>query len=62
MQPLVDRHELAGAVMLVADNPTRRFITIFLVQYAGPPADRANFLAPFRKAAAERCAGKHGKL
>ena len=39
-------------------DPTRRFISIFLIQYAGPPADLKKFLAPFRGAAAELCAVK----
>ena len=39
-------------------DATRRFISIFLIQYGGPPADLKNFMAPFRAAAAELCAGK----
>jgi CubicO group peptidase (beta-lactamase class C family) len=37
-------------------DATRRFISIFLVQYAGPPADLKDFLAAFRAAAADLCA------
>ena len=43
-------------------DATRRFITIFLVQYAGPPADLNNFLTPFRNASAELSAGNNGKV
>ena len=39
-------------------DPTRRFISIFLIQYAGPSADLKNFLAPFRAVAAGLCAAK----
>jgi len=34
-------------------DATRRFISVFLIQYAGPPANLKNFLAAFRKVAAE---------
>lgn len=37
-------------------DATRRFISIFLIQYAGPPADLKSFLPAFRRAAAELCA------
>jgi hypothetical protein len=40
-------------------DPTRRFIAVFLVQYAGPPADLTNFLTPFRKTATELCDGNN---
>ena len=36
-------------------DPTHRFITIFLIQYGGPPSDLKNFFPAFRKAAAEMC-------
>lgn len=40
-------------------DATRRFISIFLVQYAGPPADLTKVFTPFRKAAAELCSARN---
>ena len=39
-------------------DATRRFISIFLIQYGGPPADLKNFLPAFRAVAAELCVAK----
>lgn len=39
-------------------DATRRFISIFLVQYAGPPADLKNVIPAFRTAAAGLCTPK----
>jgi len=38
-------------------DATRRFISIFLIQYAGPPADMKRFLSAFHDAARATCSG-----
>ena len=60
LKHVIEQRELGlrSGIVRRSQDPRRRFISIFLIQYAGPPADLKNFLPAFRAVAAELCAAK----